>query len=81
MKKFAVRNFVAVIFVILAFAWVWLFFSGQGILVGSEEKEGALADTLDCTYFTGTGLVTKTIIKTDIDAIGSLVCPRIEKVD
>lgn len=81
MNKIPFRKIFAIVFIIVAFAWIWLFFSGQGILVGSEENEGTLATSLECTYFTGTGFVTKTVLKTDIDALGSLVCPRMTEVD
>jgi len=81
MNKTSFRKIFAVLVIFLAFAWVWLFFSGQGVLVGSEEVEGTLADKLECTYFTGAGFVTKEVIKTDIEALGSLVCPRMTHVD
>lgn len=81
MNSLSIRKISAVVFILVAFAWIWLFFSEQGVLVSSEENPGTLATTLECTYFTGTGFVTKEIIKTDIDLVGSLVCPRMTDVD
>ena len=81
MKKIPWQKITAVLFVILAFAWVTLFFSATGILVKSEEVEGTLVDTLECTYFTGTGFVTKKVLKTDIDALGNLVCERLTDLE
>lgn len=81
MNKIPFRKIFAIVFIIVAFAWIWLFFSGQGILVGSEEVDGTVVNKLECTYFTGGGFVTKEVVKTDIDMVGSLVCPRMARVD
>lgn len=81
MDKIPFQKIFAILFIVLAFAWIWLFFSGQGILVSSSEEEGAILDKLECTYFTGTGFVTKEVVKTDIDALGSLVCERITNLE
>ncbi len=81
MKKIPFRKILAVLFILVAFVWIWLFFSGKGILVGSEENKGTLATTLECTYFTGTGFVSKDVLKTDFDALGSLVCPRVVNLE
>ncbi len=77
MNSVSIRKILAVIFILIAFVWIWMFFSAKGILVSSSEDDGNLVAELECTYFTGTGFVTKDVIKTDIDLVGSLVCPRI----
>lgn len=81
MNSSSIRKVLAVIFITVAFAWIWLFFSGKGILVSSGEDDGGLLTELECTYFTGTGFVNKDVIKTDIDLVGSLVCPRMVNLE
>lgn len=65
----------------LALAWAALFLSGHGVLVWSAEREGEVATTLECRYFTGAGLVTKRYVKTPVRMLGAMVCPRLTDLD
>lgn len=78
--SFGKKVFVVVVLGLMFF-WVWLFFSGKGLLISSEEADGTLATTLECTYFTGLGTAKKSYLKSDLDAIGKQVCPRLTDVD
>ena len=66
------RKILAVVFIFVAFAWIWLFFSEQGILIDSEVLPGTPAPTLECTYFTGTGFFTEEI--TETESVTGLEC-------
>jgi YobH-like protein len=66
----------AIVVAILALAWLALFFSGKGILVGSKEKGEGLATTMTCTYFTGGGFETIDLLKLHIGVLGAQTCPR-----
>lgn len=78
MKNFPFRKVFAILFIIVAFAWIWLFFSEQGILVDSEAITGTPEPTLECTYFTGTGFFTKEV--TEGDGAGSLDCAGMSNI-
>ncbi len=65
MNSASIRKIFAIIFIFVAFAWIWLFFSEQGILVDSEVVTGTPAPTLECTYFTGTGFFTEEVTETE----------------
>ena len=65
--------------VAVAALWVYLVFSGSGILItgtspayqGSEKQR-----SIQCTYFTGTQLVTTSFWYSANGLFGKSVCPR-----
>lgn len=81
MKKAAKKNLIVFILAILIIGWGVLFFTGRGILVFSEERDGPIGSILECRYFTGIGFVTQKHLKTDIALLGHEVCPRIVDLD
>ena len=65
MNSALIRKISTVLFILVAFAWIWLFFSEQGILIDSEVGTGTPVPTLECTYFTGTGFFTEEVTETE----------------
>lgn len=64
--------------------WLFLYLTASGVLVhGSGPYAGAgLGQAqLDCTYFHGTGFVTKTHLYSRHGLIGRTVCPRLVTLD
>jgi len=78
MKNFPFRKVFAIIFIFVAFAWIWLFFSEQGILIDTEVVSGMPAPTLECSYFTGTGFFTEEI--TETEGATGLECPGMSDI-
>lgn len=60
--------------------WLLLYLTASGILVystGPYAGAGLGQKQIDCTYFHGTGLVTKTHLYSSNGLIGKAVCPRL----
>ena len=65
----------------LIVVWALLFFTGSGVLIWASERDSSLGTMLECTYFTGTGVIKHDHLKTSIDVLGREVCPRIVDLD
>ncbi len=60
--------------------WLLLYLTASGILVNSAGPyagAGLGQKQIDCTYFHGTGMVTKTHLYSSNGLIGRTVCPRL----
>lgn len=70
-------GFVSALAVIIA--WLVLFFSGHGLLIGSTTPDGGVG-MLKCRYFTGASVVDRAFLYTRGGALGRDSCPRSVKV-
>jgi hypothetical protein len=60
--------------------WLLLYLTASGVLVystGPYAGAGFGQKQIDCTYFHGTGLVTRTHLYASNGLIGKAVCPRL----
>ena len=56
--------------------WLVLLFSSRAILVSERVEEATLHKQLVCTYFTGSGTMTKEYSYSKSDSFGRAACPR-----
>lgn len=61
--------------ILLLGCWMALFFSGQGVLLGTSKPSGGVG-MMSCQYFTGTGVVDRAFLYTRGGALGRDTCPR-----
>lgn len=57
-------------------AWLLLYFSGRGLLIGYTQPEGGIG-MLGCRYFTGASVVDRSYLYTTQGMLGRDTCPRI----
>lgn len=81
------RQYTPILIAIFAISYAALIFSSTGIQVMGKvaTSKNAILDlvgvkTLHCTYFTGTGLVTKEFPYSENEMLGRAICPRTIKL-
>ena len=60
--------------------WLALLFSSKAVLVNEQVQDAPLHKQLVCTYFTGSGTMSKTYWYSKSDRFGRAACPRWESV-
>ena len=67
---------------LVVIAWVAMFFTGSGVLIGSEQKrfQGDAQDSLVCRYFIATSVIEQTFWFAPNGFMGKAACPRLIRV-
>mgnify|MGYP003624672803 CR=1 FL=1 len=67
---------------LMVIAWVALFSTGSGVLIGSEQKrlQGDGQDSLVCRYFIATSVIEQTFWYAPNGFMGKAACPRLIRI-